>query len=247
MQNLSKFYFNTAVWGVVLVSPRLEKIVLTAASSSNAEVLCSIHDGKSFICPHSFFDTLTKSEHIQIFKEILNCISGQPRAQNMTFSINAPMYIIQSPGVLIPLLMRYKEQKIALELSEKDVRRFGALEYGVLEVIAKMENVSLWLDDFGNNQSNFDVILSKNILINAVKVSKETFWGLFKSDKNFLRSLLVFLSKEHKVIVEGIETKEHSDFLLKIKGVGAQGYFFNRNVEEVSGESHCYTRGCERV
>lgn len=232
---LEQFDFNTTVWGTVTIYPRAEKIVSANKDCLNVEILCAIETETSLVAASSFFKTLTTIEHIKFFKILLNSIFNEPLSTNFTISINTPIQVIRNAEEIVPMLMHSKKQKLALELCETDIQQLGAYEYGVLEAIDKMPNVNLWLDDFGNNQSNFDVLLSKNINIHTVKISKELFWGLLKTDVHFLRSILTYLSKDYGVIVEGVETKEHFDYISSIKGIVGQGYFFNPVPELVNG------------
>jgi EAL domain-containing protein (putative c-di-GMP-specific phosphodiesterase class I) len=96
----------------------------------------------------------------------------------------------------------------------------------MLDKINKRPNVSLWLDDFGRNQSNFDILLSKEIAFSTIKVSKELFWVLMASDVLFLKSLLIFLSKNHQLVVEGVESLEQAGFLSQFSQIKMQGYLF---------------------
>lgn len=234
MLTLSSFSFSSVVWGDVIVSPRAERIVLPPNHCISVEILCSIKNESYPIAACSFFQSLTACEHIKLFQLILNSVFIDPLCEKFTISINTPIQIIQNIDEFIPQLLNNRNQKIAFELSEKDIQSIGSYECGILDKIEKIPNVSLWLDDFGNNQSNFDVILSNNIHFNTIKVSKELFWGLLKSDMNFLRSLLAYLSKGYNVIVEGIETQSQFEFISNIKDIKIQGYYFNPQLESIN-------------
>ena len=76
-------------------------------------------------------------------------------------------------------------------------------------------------------------MISKKISFSAIKVSKELFWELFSSDKKFLQSLLIYLGKRHKVVVEGVCSTKHFDFLSQINNVFMQGFIFMHKDEFV--------------
>lgn len=235
MFTLDRINFHSIIWGDVIVSPRVEKIILPPEGCTSVEVLCSVINNNSCISAYHFFKNLSENEHVKFFELLLATILNEPLAKKFTISLNTPIQVIRQFDNFLSLLMNNKNQKVAFELLESDIQNISAYEYGVLERLNKLPNVCLWLDDFGNNQSNFDIVLSKAVSFNTIKVSKELFWRLFDSDMDFLRSLLKYLSKAHCIIVEGIETKQQLDFISDIKGVKAQGYYFNPQLETING------------
>ena len=224
---LNSIHFRSIIWDDVKVTPRLEKIISPTIGCSSMELLCSVTTKKESISPEIFFLHLTESEHVQLYKLILDEVLRETSLREYTISLNTPVQVIRNFEKLLPIFLNHTEQKIALELLESDIQALGTYEYGMLEKISQLPSVFLWLDDFGNNQSKFDILLSKRVDFNTVKVSKELFWQLINLDRGFLQSLLSFLSKSYNVIVEGVETKEQLDFLTVIKGVRVQGFYFN--------------------
>ncbi len=227
MFSLNSIHFRSIIWADVKVIPRLEKIISPNKGCTSLELLCSITTKKESVSSQTFFCHLTESEHVQLYKLILDEVLRETSLREYTISLNTPIQVIRNFEKLLPIFLNHTEQKIALELLESDIQALGAYEYGMLEKISQLPSVFLWLDDFGNNQSNFDILLSKRVDFNTVKVSKELFWQLINLDRGFLQSLLSFLSKSYNVIVEGVETKEQLDFLTVIKGVRVQGFYFN--------------------
>jgi EAL domain-containing protein (putative c-di-GMP-specific phosphodiesterase class I) len=234
MFTLDNINFHSTIWGDVIVSPHVEKIISPPEECTSVELLCSIKNNNSCISAYHFFQNLTENEHVKLYKLLLTAILNEPLAKNFTISLNTPIQVIRNFDSFLSLLLNNKNQKVAFELLESDIQNISAYEYGVLERLNKLPNVCLWLDDFGNNQSNFDIVLSKMVSFNTIKVSKELFWALFDSDMDFLRSLLTYLSKAHSIIVEGIETKQQLDFISNIKGVKTQGYYFNPQLESIN-------------
>lgn len=226
MYNLAKINFSSHLWGDVIIMPRLELIMTTSNECTNAEILCSIIHLNQKVSPVIFFQNLSGPEHVEFFKLILDNIINEPKNRRYTISINTPIQVVRHLGCFFQQLHNNKDQNIAFELMEHNIQELGSYEYGILEQVNTFSNVSLWLDDFGNNQSNFDVINSKNIPFSLIKVSKELFWSLIDSDNLFLKSLLTYLSKNHQVIVEGVESKQHVEFISKMEGIQMQGYFF---------------------
>lgn len=234
MHSLDMFNMSTSIWGVVTIKPRLEAIMTTADDCKNAEVLCSItHRGK-IISPEVFFQYLTEYEHVALFKILLNNVTKEPKNRQYRISINTPVDVIRNFDEFFQLFCKFEQQKFALEILETDINKFGDIELEVLKKINMYPNINLWLDDFGNNQSNFDVINSKKIPFSVIKVSKELFWSLLPEDHTFLNNLLHYLAKRHVVIVEGIELFEHLKLISNIPNILMQGYYFSQTKQLVN-------------
>ncbi|MBA6289747.1 EAL domain-containing protein [Colwellia sp. MB3u-4] len=199
----------------------------TLEQCNHAELLCSITSQANNIPADVFFRYLTEAEHLKLFKLILNNLISDSKYRSYTISLNTPIQVIKNFDECFPILDNNKEQHFAIEILEHDIQQFGYLELATLDKINKCPNVSLWLDDFGNNQSNFDILLSKKIAFSTIKVSKELFWGLMALDVLFLKNLLIFLSKNHQVVVEGVESVEQAGFLSQFSHMKMQGYLFS--------------------
>ncbi|MFT6835443.1 MAG: EAL domain-containing protein (putative c-di-GMP-specific phosphodiesterase class I) [Francisellaceae bacterium] len=228
MHILDEFTINTHVWGEVNIAPRLEAIMTTIDDCENAELLCTITRINSVIPPAIFFKCLTEYEHVKLFRLILSNIAKESKNRKYRISINTPIEVIRNFSEFFPLFNSFEYQKYALEILEDDVNKFDYFELGVLEIINDFPNVNIWLDDFGTNQSNFDIVNSNKITFSAIKVSKELFWSLLPEDLLFLDSLLRYLAKHHNVIVEGIESNKHVELVSKIPNVLMQGYYFSQ-------------------
>ncbi|MBA6328533.1 EAL domain-containing protein [Colwellia sp. MB02u-6] len=218
--------FDSCVWGKVIIQPRTELIMTTLEHCNHAEWLCSITSQANNIPADVFFRYLTEAEQLKLFKVILTNLMSDPKYRSYTISLNTPIQVIKNFDECLPILDNNKEQYVAIEILEHDIQQLGHLELVMLDKINKRPNVSLWLDDFGKNQSNFDILLSKKIAFSTIKVSKELFWGLMASDVLFLKSLLIFLSKNHQVVVEGVESEEQASFLSQFSQIKMQGYLF---------------------
>ncbi|PKI17183.1 EAL domain-containing protein [Colwellia sp. 12G3] len=228
MHSLNQFTINTAVWGEVNIAPRLEAIMTTINDCDNAELLCTIVQQGNVISPAVFFQYLSEYEHVQLFRLILSNIIKEPKNRQYRISINTPIDVIRHFSEFFPLINSFDHQRYALEILENDINKFGHFELKVLEKISKSPNVDLWLDDFGTNQSNFDIVNSNKIAFSKIKVSKELFWALLPEDLVFLDGLLRYLSKKHDVIVEGIELNKHVQYISNIPNVLMQGYYFSQ-------------------
>ncbi|MFY8300191.1 EAL domain-containing protein [Pseudoalteromonas sp. SS15] len=233
MFTLSQFIMSTKLWGKVIVTIRLEKIVSPPNTCKNSEVLCAIRCGDFYIEPQLFFKNLNSFEHMLLFKRVLESIDNSELDGCVTFSINTPIEVLSQGDEIFTALLGVGHRKVALELMECDIEKYGDREYAVINKLSEMKHISIWLDDFGAGSSNFDILIAKKIRIDSVKVAKELFWELMKSDTAFLASFLKHLRKSYNVIVEGVETKEQYDFICAFTGVKAQGYYFLTDSELV--------------
>ncbi len=225
--NLGHIHFSSIVWGHITIVPRVEKIISPPKHCEHLELLCSVHKNDDVINAAQFFQNLTESEHVNFFKVLLIEVIAEVSIKKHTISINTPIQVVRNFNNYLPILKANKQQRIAFELLECDIQALGVYEYDILNNLAKLPNISLWLDDFGNNQANFDIVLSKKINLDAIKISKELMWALVDSDVAFLRALLIYLKQDHTVIVEGVETRQQVDFLSTIDGIKIQGFYFN--------------------
>ena len=85
----------------------------------------------------------------------------------------------------------------------------------------------LWLDDFGDGLSNFNLIYER--VFKYVKLDRFLFWRLFDSDngKKMLYQLIEYLTYEGCfVVIEGIENKIHFDWFKKTSSYAGQGFFW---------------------
>lgn len=82
------------------------------------------------------------------------------------------------------------------------------------------------LDDFGNGYSSFNVLL--NAELDIIKMDRQFFLKNLNGDGELIIKTVVDLihSLEMKVVAEGVENKEHIDFLKKIGCDYVQGYYY---------------------
>ena len=96
------------------------------------------------------------------------------------------------------------------------------------EVVAQLRSAgfSCSLDDFGNGYSSFTVLLNANL--DSVKLDRQFFVPNLNGDSKLIIQTVVRLIKSlgMKVIAEGVETKEHADFLDACGCDQIQGFYF---------------------
>lgn len=96
-------------------------------------------------------------------------------------------------------------------------------------VLKELQNMgfSLEIDDFGAGYSSLNMI--RQIPVNTIKIDKDFLDQKLTTDKGkIVISHTIAMAKDLKlgVIAEGVETKEHVDFLKSSNCDVAQGFFF---------------------
>lgn len=96
------------------------------------------------------------------------------------------------------------------------------------EVISQLRDsgFSCSLDDFGNGYSSFTVLLNADL--DSVKMDRQFFLPNLNGDSKLIIKTVVQLIKSlgMKVIAEGVETREHADFLDACGCDQIQGFYF---------------------
>ncbi|HEY3589662.1 MAG TPA: EAL domain-containing protein [Buttiauxella sp.] len=90
--------------------------------------------------------------------------------------------------------------------------------------LALSEKYSLWLDDFGSGYAGFSALSVQPF--RYIKTDKCLLWSLFekKNGQQLMSSLLSYFSANHYlVIVEGVETQEHRQWLDDMPWFALQG------------------------
>lgn len=113
-----------------------------------------------------------------------------------------------------------------VEITESALAQDSAVMHQTIDRLRE-EGYEVWLDDFGSGYSSLNILKDYNI-------------DLIKLDMGFLRSFtdasrsivtaVITMAKELgiKTLAEGVETKEHADFLASIGCGRQQGYFYGK-------------------
>ncbi|WP_067724654.1 putative bifunctional diguanylate cyclase/phosphodiesterase [Oceanobacillus damuensis] len=117
-------------------------------------------------------------------------------------------------------------RSLTLEITESALLFYEDAKNNLMEL--RKLGVGISLDDFGVGYSSLSMI--KNIDIDELKIDKSFLNDAL--DNKRVRALLetiVLIGKkiEAKVVIEGIETAEEMEFLMKL-GVYGQGYFYSK-------------------
>ena len=116
---------------------------------------------------------------------------------------------------------------IALEITES-IAMYGETMIEKLAALKEL-GISLSMDDFGTGYSSLSY-LSKYPL-DSLKIDKSFVIGMNRNDENksMVQTILAIANEfDLKVIAEGVEGQEESQFLTEIGCDYAQGYYFSR-------------------
>lgn len=204
------------------VYPRVELITDCISKESGIyEILCVINKGTKQICSQRFFSELSSQKIYTIYRHVLGVLTTQTTS---AISLNTNLDFLKAHYVEM-LLSEFADVKLILELLETSPLHSIIQIKDRLNDIKQHPRVSLWLDDFGSERANFDLINVINF--DAVKMSKELFWDLYENDKILLKYLVKMIKrKSNMAIVEGVDSFDKYIFC-KEQQCLMQGHFFN--------------------
>jgi predicted signal transduction protein with EAL and GGDEF domain len=213
-----------------VVYPRVE-LITDCMSKKNGiyEVLCVVNKGSKQVCSVRFFNELSAQKSYLIYQYVLEILATQTTS---AISLNTNVNFLKSHYIEM-LLSEFGSTEIILELMETSpLDSIIHIEDRINE-IKLHPRVSVWLDDFGTERANFD--LMNLIDFDAVKMSKELFWDLLENDKTLLKYLVKMIKRKVNIIViEGVDSFDKYIFC-KEQQCFMQGYFFN----EVESSAVC--------
>jgi EAL domain-containing protein (putative c-di-GMP-specific phosphodiesterase class I) len=189
--------------------------------NSILEVLCVVMNDSKKLCPALFFTELSNDEIYMIYRHVLDSLETQTTS---TVSLNIDTDFLNS-NHLDMLLSEFGSSTIVLELMETSSLQSIIQVQHRLNKVKQNPSVRIWLDDFGSERSNFDVLNMLNL--DGVKMSKELFWDLHKNDRILLKHLIKMIKrKSNTVVIEGVDSFDKYIFC-KEQRCMMQGYFFN--------------------
>lgn len=204
-----------------------------------AEVLCRwLHPQKGLIPPNDFIPLFEKNGFIlkldeymweQACKTLRMWIDAGRNP--IPLSVNISRYHIQHNDlvhVFKRLLNKYKltSDLLTLEITES---LFLDKPEQLNQVLSRLQTMGfkLEVDDFGSGFSSLNLI--RNITVDTIKMDKDFLDSEIASDKGkIVVNHTISMAKDlHlQVIAEGVETKEHVDFLKNSHCDIAQGFYF---------------------
>lgn len=214
------------------------KYNLTSGDICGAEVLVRWkHPVKGLIQPNDFIPLFERNGFIlkldeYMWEEACRTIANW-RAEGkepVPLSVNISRYHIKNNdlvGVWKRLIRKYDIPAAYLILEITETFFYDSEDLYV--VLTKLQNMGfkLEVDDFGSGFSSLNMI--RQVPVNAIKIDKDFLDKKLATDKGkIVISHTIAMAKDLQlgVIAEGVETKEHVDFLKSSDCDIAQGYFF---------------------
>lgn len=215
------------------------KYSISDSTLCGAEVLCRWkHPVKGIVPPNDFIPLFERNGFILKLDEYMwerACITIRrwldEGRKPVPLSVNISRYHIKHNNlekVLMDLLDKYglEPSMLNLEITES---LFLDNPEELNRVLARLQKLGfkLEVDDFGSGFSSLNLI--RNITVDTIKIDKDFLDNEIASEKGQIvvkHTISMAKDLKLKVIAEGVETKEHLDFLKKSDCDIAQGYFF---------------------
>lgn len=208
-------------------------------SLCGAEVLCRwMHPTKGIIPPNDFIPLFERNGFIlkldeYMWEEACKTLAewkneGKPL---IPLSVNISRYHIQHndlENVFMRLISKYDIPPALLNLEITESIFLDKPEE-LNRVLVRLQDLGfkLEVDDFGSGFSSLNLI--RNITVDTIKIDKEFLDSEISSEKGkIVVNHTIDMAKDLKlqVIAEGVETKEHVDFLKNSNCDIAQGFYF---------------------
>ena len=145
-------------------------------------------------------------------------------------SFNISKSTFYDPNIMTDYLKIFNQFTIPKELIEFELMESISLDdtKRLKEVVSlfKEHGFRCSLDDFGNGYSSFNVLLNAELY--AVKMDRQFFLDNLNGDSKLIIETIVHMIKSlhMKVVAEGVESKEHVDFLAQCGCDMIQGFYF---------------------
>jgi len=220
------------------------KINIEQNSICGAEALIRwIHPTKGTLLPNSFLRVAGNMGLIpQITKLALHNVCQFMSENREIFtgiiSININSHELLESNFekeLINILNRYNidANRIELEILEDDlIKDFDT----IIEKIHKLKalGIKFSIDDFGTGYSSITYL--KRLPVNSLKVDRNFTQNLHEKSNQVLMKMMINMAKTFnmKTIIEGVEEKEHLDFIRDAGADVYQGFYFSKAVDKES-------------
>ena len=155
-------------------------------------------------------------EYIEVNLSVVQCMQ-----QNLLERLNA---IVKECGI--------EPEKINLEITETE--QATEMETFRANVFAlQNQGFTFSLDDYGTGYSNLEILY--RLPFHIAKIDKSLLWGAFENPKAMITlDSTIKLAKNLglKIVVEGVETKEHFNKMVELGCEYLQGYYFSKPIEK---------------
>lgn len=214
------------------------KINLSSSKICGAEVLCRwMHPTKGLIQPNDFIPLFERNGFILKLDEYMWEQACQTLAkwkdegrEVVPLSVNISRYHIKNNdlvGAWKRLIKKYRIDPSDLTLEITETFFYDSQElYDVLKELQDL-GFCLEVDDFGSGYSSLNLI--RNVPVDVIKIDKDFLDQKLSTDKGKIvigHTIAMAKDLHLGVVAEGVETKEHVDFLRSSSCDIAQGYYF---------------------
>ena len=217
---------------------------------TNCEALVRLKDNTTlgFVSPEEFIPVAERNFLIIplsncIFEKVFDFVSRNRLQDKGLKHVEVNLSAIESIDLSFPSLMKDLLQKhkldpsmINLEITESIAVSSGRkLKRNMDDLIN--HGCTFSMDDFGTGYSNLSQITRADFSI--IKIDKSLLWPIFEKKnpnrdnaKILLESMVnMILQMGLKIVVEGVETKEQFDYLVKLGVTYIQGYYFSKPID----------------
>lgn len=215
------------------------KYLLENYKLCGAEVLCRWnHPTKGIISPNEFIPLFEKNGFIlkldqymweKACKTLREWIDE--RRNPIPLSVNISRYHIGQSDIGAILMKLLKKYNLSPELLNLEITESLFLDKPEMlnRELVKLQKLgfNLQVDDFGSGFSSLNLI--RNISVDTIKIDRQFLDSEIASEKGkIVVNHTIDMAKDLKlqVIAEGVETKEHVDFLKNSHCDVAQGFYF---------------------
>ena len=215
------------------------KIDLDTGKVSGAEALTRWnHPQKGLLYPGEFIPVFEKNGFVAdldifVFEEVCKLLSGwiKEGLPVVPVSVNVSRHLLENvdfTGIYVNLLKRYQVPVNLIELELTETVVFENVEY-IVDVLNRLKENGfvLSMDDFGSGYSSLNLL--KEIPVDVLKLDRGFFKEIMNNDRGKkIVNGVIRLAKSIgiKVVAEGVETPQQSDFLRQVGCDMAQGYLF---------------------
>ncbi len=217
------------------------KVDAQRASIVGAELLVRwMHPRRGLLFPDSFIDV---SEEIGVthhfstlaIENACKFINSNKEIFTGSLAINISSHELLHPKFetkITSIISKYNTDpsRIELEITESMVIDKFDLVIKKIKYLQEF-GVKFSIDDFGTGYSSITYL--QKLPVNTLKIDREFLNISEKSNKELVK-MMVNIAKTFKmhIVAEGIETKEHLEFIKKIGIESYQGFFFSKAVDE---------------
>lgn len=207
-----------------------------------AEALLRWKDKDGNLVPlYKFLPILNQNSYIQLVdldifdmacKYLSECIENNKKVVPISFNISKSYFY--NPTIVKDYIKAFEKYTLPKELIEIELMESISLDdtKRLKEVIKGFRDYGFncVLDDFGNGYSSFNVLLNADL--QGVKMDRQFFVDNLNGDSRLIIKTVIDLIKSlnMEVVAEGVEDKEHVDYLMECGCDIIQGYYFYKPI-----------------